>query len=263
MAKKNMTPPPPASKKKKAKKGFSKPKSGFRPPKIVLVGVEGWGKTSLVSYIDDVAILMPEAETGYLTLFGAGRVPKVDCLVTTTWKETLDAIDAAKGHKALALDELSGLEKQAQEYICQNEYGGKWSAFWHYHKGMNLVVPEWRKFLAKLEKLDITIVALCHCSIQNFKNNPMVGDHDRYVGDLHKTVWAESKQWSDAALFGTFAPVVDDEGKGIGGDERLLYTEHRDTHDAKNRYGLEPEIDIPDDPAEVWPLIDDMIRGKE
>jgi len=270
-AKKTGPPPPPPPKKKSGKKSaakpaakqlqFKKPTGKFRPPKLVVVGVEGWGKTSLAANIPDIAILMPSVETGYLTLLGAGRVPEVPALVTEKWKESLAALDNLGDAKALALDELSGFQAQCFEYICRNEFGNDWKKFDSYGRGYKLVTPEWLKFLAKLERLGIMIVALSHCSIETFKD-PMSDDHDRYVSALHKTMWGLTRRWADACLFGTFRSIVDEEsGKGIGGDERVLYTEHRDTHDAKNRYGMESELEVPDDPAGTWAFLWDAITN--
>ncbi len=251
MTTKKASPPPLPAKKGKPATAFRKAQKRFVPPKIVVVGVEGWGKTSLAANIDGVALIMPSTETGYLTLLGAGRVPAVDQIVTKSWRETLAAVDQAKGYKAIALDELSGFEKQCHEFVNENEYGGNWSKFWAYHRGLKIAAPEWMKLLSKLESLDVMVVALSHCSIETFQD-PMSDDYDRYVAALAKPTWGVTRRWADACLFGTFQPVVDDDGKGIGGTDRVLYTEHRDAYDAKNRYGMEPEIDMPDDPAEMW-----------
>jgi hypothetical protein len=265
-ANKKTSPPPPPPRSvekegdrfKKSPEGFGIPTVEFRPPKLVLVGVEGFGKTSIAASVEDVAILMPETEQGLLTLIGAKRVEAVPCKVTTKWRETLATIDAFKGYKAIALDELSGFEQQCHEHVCRNDFGGDWSKFWAYHKGPNMALPEWSKFLAKLEALDVMVLACSHCSIETFKD-PMNEDHDRYVAALHKKTWGLTRRWADACLFGTFVSIVDDEGKGIGGEDRMIYTTHRDTHDAKNRYGMPPELTVPNDPAEVWPFVYDVI----
>ena len=259
-------PPPPRSVEKENKQykkspaGFAIPSVEFRPPKLVLVGVEGFGKTSIAASIEDVAILMPETEQGLLTLIGAKRVDAVPCKVTKKWSETLKAIGEFKGFEALALDELSGFEQQCFDHVCRQEFGGDWSKFWAYHKGPNMALPEWSKFLARLETLGVMIVACSHCAIETFKD-PMNEDHDRYVAALHKKTWALTKRWADACLFGTFVSIVDDEGKGIGGEDRTIYTTHSDTHDAKNRYGMPTELTVPNDAAEVWPFVLDVIQN--
>ena len=60
-------------------------------------------------------------------------------------------------------------------------------------------------------------------------------------------------------LFGKFVTITEKSKtgviKGIGGTDRILYTERRDAFDAKNRYGMPAEIDIPNDPAKTWETI--------
>jgi len=264
MAAKGKTAPPP----KRSGKGapdrkqpvsnlFQDPEEYFLPPKVIVVAIEGWGKTSMGAYVQEhaefknVAFLMPQTETGYKTLYGMGRVPKVKNLVTETWAETLEALDSLAGFDALILDELSGFEAQLFEQVCKAEYSGNWNKFNSYGRGVKIAIPVWRKFLAQLEALEIFILALSHCAITTFKD-PMNDDHDRYVAALNANLWGAARRWADACLFGTFESIVDDEGKGIGGTDRVLFTEHRDTHDAKNRYGMTSEINMPADPAEMF-----------
>jgi len=274
MTPKGKTAPPPKKngkaappKKKQAVKNlFQDPEEFFLPPKVIVVAVEGWGKTSMGAYVQDhkefnnVAFLMPQTETGYKTLYGMGRVPKVKNLVTHTWKETLEALDSLGDFDALILDELSGFEAQLFESVCKSEYSGNWNKFNSYGRGVKIAIPEWRKFLAQLEALEIFILAFSHCAITTFKD-PMNDDHDRYVAALNSNIWGAARRWGDACLFGTFDSIVDDEGKGIGGTERMLYTEHRDTHDAKNRFGMVDEISMPDDPAQMFTTLWDAITN--
>ena len=110
MVKGKAGPPPISGKKTAAKKTaakFSKPSGELPPPKIVLMGVEGWGKTTAAAYAKKVALIMAQGETGYLTLQGGQRVPSIDCLETARWKDTLAAIDTAISgdYDTIALDE--------------------------------------------------------------------------------------------------------------------------------------------------------------
>ena len=67
-----------------------------------------------------------------------------------------------------------------------------------------------------------------------------------------------------ARLFRTVtAKNRDGKVKGIGGTDRVLYAERRDAFDAKNRYGMPPEVDVPDDPAQIWTTIWDQIKREK
>ena len=114
-----------------------------------------------------------------------------------------------------------------------------------------------------------TILILSHVRIRPFKN-PLGPDYDRYEADCHQKTWSVTHKWCDAVLFGNFFTVVDTgkdagakKGKGIGGTQRVLYTQRRDGFDAKNRFGMPECIDIPANPAQVWTTILNSMKGGE
>jgi hypothetical protein len=162
------------------------------------------------------------------------------------------------------------------EIVCRRDFGGEWGekGFAAYHKGYDLAVGEWLKLLARLERLNeqhgVTIVLLGHAKVQAFRN-PLGPDYDRYVSDVHAKTWGPSARWADAVLFGNFYTVVDREkqgkGKGVGGTDRVIYTERRDAWDAKNRYGMPEEIWLDKDRtrswAQVWETIAPGVAAKE
>ena len=242
-----------------------------RPPRVVVNAVEGWGKTSLVAHAPDAAILMASGETGYETLLGAGLVPSVPAARIAKWSELLGTLDSLiedhSGVKVLALDAMGGFERLCHEHVCIKEFGGEWGdrGFNSYQKGYEQSVTHWLSMLSRLDRLwdaGITIVILSHCRIKTFKN-PLGSDYDRYVSDTHDKTWAATAKWADAILFGNFLWVVDKKGKGVGGTDRVVYTERRDSFDAKNRYGMNEIIEIPNDPSETWSTLQNAINHKE
>jgi len=123
---------------------------------------------------------------------------------------------------------------------------------------------EWPAVLSALERTKKRIVLLSHSKIQNFKN-PMGEDFQRYSCDLENTVYDETARWADAVLFGNYLTLVKKDGqkaKGIGGTERRLYTERRDSYNAKNRYGMPEEIDFSEvKPEEMYNAIFSYIEN--
>ena len=53
---------------------------------------------------------------------------------------------------------------------------------------------------------------------------------------------------------------MDRDGKGVGGTERVIYAEHSDAVDAKNRYGLPAEIACVGDSAAIWDTLKKGIK---
>jgi len=247
----------------------------FKPPRIVLNGVEGWGKTSTSAFAPNPAILMAAGETGYETLLGAGLVPQVDAARVESWQQLLDTLDALAEncpYQVLAFDALGGFERLCHEHVCRRDFNGDWGekGFSSYQKGYDVAVTDWLTFLSKLDRIrerGVTMLLLGHVQIRPFKN-PLGEDYDRYVADVHHKTWGVTHKWADAILFGQFRTVLDDMGgarpKGIGGTDRVLYCQRRDAFDAKNRYGMPDELEVPNDPKLVWPTIWNAItRGKE
>lgn len=241
------------------------------PPRIVLNAVEGWGKTTFGAYAESPAILMAPGETGYRTLMSKGLVPSVPGAEIESWPQLLATVGGLvaddQGLKTLVLDALGGFERLCQEHVCARDFNGDWSerGFASYQVGYKLSAIEWIKLLSALDRLrlskGVVIVLLSHSARVTFKN-PMGSDFDRYTSDLHDRTWTATTKWVDTVLFGNFFTVVEGtkgdvnrKGKGTGGASRVIYTERRDAFDAKNRYALEPVIDIPDDPTAVWSTV--------
>ncbi len=240
-------------------------------PRLIVNAVEGFGKTSLGAFAPDPLILMSPGETGYDTLLAAGLVPAVPAEEVTSWTDLIGwlntLIEDAQSLKTLVLDALGGFERLCHEHVCARDFDGDWGerGFASYQKGYDIAVTDWLGLLRRLDHLHrngIVIVLLGHAKVTTFKN-PLGVDFDRYVCDCHHKTWGVTHKWADAVLFGNFLTIIADEkkarrqgkGKGIGGTDRVLYTERRDGFDAKNRYGLSPEIWLTDGPEAAWATV--------
>jgi hypothetical protein len=111
-------------------------------------------------------------------------------------------------------------------------------------------VDEWRRFLAALERLQAAkrmhVVMLAHSQIRTFKN-PEGPDYDRYAIKLNDKAAGPLKEWVDALLFARHQELAHQEKKkvrGVSTGARLLHTERSAAYDAKNRYGLPPELPL-------------------
>ena len=246
------------------------------PPRLIINAVEGWGKTNFGAHAPNPAILMSRGESGYVTLRKAGLVPDCDCVELSNWRDVLAQVDDLTadigGHGSIVLDALGGFERLCHEFICGRDFGNDWGekGFGSFQKGYEVSVAEWLQLLARLDKVraahGVPIIILSHSKVRPFKN-PMGSDFDRYIADCHEKTWGVTHKWADAVMFGTYVTVALEDKKtkrmkGVGGDERVLYTTRRDAYDAKNRYSMPPQLDIPDDPAKVWTVVWDAMHGK-
>jgi len=228
--------------------------------KVILIGIEGFGKTTTGCYAPDANIMMSPLETGYFKLREAGRVPKVPYAVCKTWKDGIGLLDhyiKNGGPKWLVIDAINGFERLCHEMVCERDFKNDRTAFTSFHKGYDVAVTDWQTFLGKLEALasnGTNIIALCHYQIRDTPN-PMGADFQQFIPDLHKYTWSITNRWADDVLFGTFFTVtqkVEGEIKGIGGQDRVVYASHFDAVNAKNKWGMEPMIMLPADPSQMF-----------
>ncbi len=239
-------------------------------PRVLFMGVEGWGKTSLAAHADGAVILMAKGETGYQTLVDSGRAPLVPTALIESWDALLGVLDALIANpgetKLLALDALGGFERLLHERVCERDFAGVWGekGFASFHKGYDLAVTDWLGLLNRLDRLNekgVAILMLSHVQVRNFKN-PAGSDFDRYEAAAHPKTVAVTNKWADACLFGQFLTITDKQGgrtKGIGGTDRIIYCERRDSFDAKNRFGLPESIDVPADHTKAWSILSSLI----
>ncbi len=245
-------------------------------PQIVLHAVEGWGKTTTGVYAPNAAIVMARGETGYLTLFNAGRAPEIPKTVIESWPAAIGLLDMLLvkcPYDYLVIDALSGCERLCHEYTCEREFKGDWGehGFAGYQRGAEVAIAHWLQMMNRLERLhveqNVGIILLSHTRVRGYRN-PMGADFDKYTPDCHEKTWATVNRWAaDAVLFGTFQTVTEEDRqshrmKGTGGTVRAIYTEHTDAYVAKNRYGMEPVLLMPTDYAQNWQTIADAIAGK-
>lgn len=237
-------------------------------PRVVINGVEGWGKTSIAANAPGAALIMARGETGYQTLHNAGRVPTIPCLLADSWDgllAVLDGLVADPGDtKTLVLDALGGFERLCHEHVCARDFAGNWGekGFGAFAKGYDLAVTDWLGLLNRLDRINeqgVAVWLLSHVGVRPFKN-PLGPDFDRYEAACHAKTWGVTHKWADAVLFANFRTVTATEKgeqrkKGIGGTDRVIFTERRDAWDAKNRFGMPEELDITGDPAEAFAAV--------
>ena len=248
------------------------PKPRFQPPIITFMAVPGFGKTTTAAFAPKPAIVMAGDELGYLTLLGAGRVPTVPCVTITTWEQFIAFLDELIiqdkiDFKTLVLDAIGGFERMCHQFVCDRDFGGDWGegGFKSFQQGYDVAMNDWRLMLNRIERVrarGIMILMLSHTHVRTVKN--LTGhDYPGLTGDSHRKSWAQIQRVSDAVLLGKFYAVVEKiqgQHKGLGGKDRVVYTEGCDVFDAKNRYGMKQLIDLSEDPKENWSIIWDQIK---
>lgn len=247
------------------------------PLAAVLHAVPGWGKTSLGAQAPAPIFLMTARETGLWTLQQAGLLGDVAHFPhpANDWLDVRVAVQELllKEHpyKTFVLDVLDGAEALLHAHVCTTQFNGDWGerGFASFGRGPRAAVPLVRELLDLCDQLrtqkGMSVLFLCHSTISKFQN-PLGSDYDRFTPALHRETWPAIHGWADLVLFGGFETHVDArprtaKGKAEGGNVRMIYTERTAAIEAKNRFGLPPEVAAGASPAEAWANLIASLKG--
>ena len=222
----------------KIKKGPS-----ARPPRIMLIGVEGVGKSTA-----GAAMPSPIFVCGEDGLVG-NQFNDVPSFTPENWGEILQFCDELAKNvgefKTLVIDTLDWVEPMLYSHVCKTNNHKNIEDF-GYGKGYVVAQQEARQLLARLDRLNaagMNILILCHSQIKTV-NNPVGDNYDHFEAKVNAKIGGIFKEWCDCVLFAQFDMYTRKDGmrsKAYGGDGRIVQTTHSAAWDAKNRYGL-PEV---------------------
>lgn len=226
----------------------------MRPLKIALYGPEGVGKTTFASHAPAPAFLDCEAGTDLFDL-ARHRV--------TSWEELKAGVswlyhDQGHGYGTAVIDTCSSAERLAAAYVCR-QAGNTSIEDFGYGKGFTRTAEEFTTLLRDLDALvqrGLNVVILGHAVVKKF-TDPAGADYDHWTLDVDKRILPQIKQWCDALLFADHDKSVTSVDQGFGRQrhiakswgQRIMFTEHRATHDAKNRFNLPERMEL------SWPAL--------
>lgn len=228
-----------------------------KPPRIVIHGKGGVGKTTFGASAKDPILLPCEDGRGKLKVPTLPR-PK-------DYADVMAAIDelltAKHKYGTLVVDTIDHFEPLVWAHVCASNSEGKkiYKSIedFGYGKGFVYADPLWWDFFKGLDALrrerNMAVMVLSHCDTVTIKD-PQIGPYDRIQPKLHKRANAIMHEWADVVGYldiKRYAMMLGEEkGKNVKtattAGERVLYLEDQGGFVAKNRYGLAPEIAIPE-----------------
>ena len=221
-------------------------KAKVKPPRIVLFGGPGVGKTSFGASTNKPIFLLTED--------GMGKVEADHFPVADSWEsfmEYLNTLNTDKHEfKTLIVDSLDWLEPLIWAKACKDN---NWKSIEQpgYGKGYVEVLKYWREYIDILNELrdkGMTVIQIAHNQIKKVED-PRIEPFDRHELKLHRKAADLILEHSDACFFASFKlGTVKVQGKGgnmttkaVSGD-RVVYTQEKPAYLAKNRYALPEEL---------------------
>lgn len=224
----------------------------FDPPRILLYGIDGIGKTTWASEAPN-PIFLP-IEDG-VSQIGAARFPiSREFPQVTQQLETL----ASEAHEfqSVVLDSTDALERLIWKQVCANTGATHIEkALGGYGKGYGLALNIWQEVVAALDRCrakGMAIILLAHPKTEKFED-PEFATYDRFSPRLHKLADAYLREQVDCTLFASRRMILrsDESGKterniatavGAAGGERFIRCIGTPAVVAKNRYDLPETI---------------------
>ena len=149
-------------------------------------------------------------------------------------------------------------ELMCTQYVC-DKYQKKSIEEFGYGKGYTYLSEEFGRLLNQLSEVverGVHVVVTAHAKMRKFEQPDELGAYDRWEMKLSAKNAPLVKEWADMVLFANYKTyaVKTESGKVKGqGGERRMYTAHHPCWDAKNRFGLAPEL--PFDFAQIASVI--------
>jgi len=227
-----------------------------RPPRILVYGTEGIGKSTFGSQAPNPVFIPTE-----------DGLDGIDCAkfpLATSYEDVASALTELKTQphdfETIVIDSLDWLERLIWDRVCQ-EAGARSieKVDGGYGKGYMYALTHWLEVVDQLNSLrndrGMVVLLIAHAKVERFED-PEATAYDRYTPRLHKYAASLITEWCDAVLFATRRMRTQTEDAGFGRKRTIAHAIGKDGGDrilrcvggpscvAKNRYGITEELPL-------------------
>ncbi|MCI0351540.1 MAG: ATP-binding protein [Acidobacteriales bacterium] len=241
------------------------------PRRTMLYAVHGWGKSWFASLASKPIVIPTEEGVNDIACdaFFKLRNPR-RCKTYAEFMACIETlyIEPSLTYQTVIVDTVDWLEKLIWAHVAK-QHGVSSIAQIDYQRGYDYAITHWQDVLSGLDALrterSMAIILLAHASTEKFRN-PETDTYERFTPRLHWKASNIVQEWCDEVLFGDYKVYTasKDEGfnktrvQGIGAGDRVIRTQERPFHVAKNRLGLPYEIALPADKSKAWSTYHDV-----
>lgn len=206
---------------------------------IIVAGVAGVGKTTFATSWPDSITMDIEGGSSFLDVTRLPRPKNFQEIMAQ-----INELNTSKhSFKTIVIDSLDHMEPLVNQAACE-ENGWKTIEDGSFGKGYAAAFSKWLSFTDALKSLrqKMNLILICHTTVKKIADPMQMQEYDRHELKLRDKTAALFKESVDAILFCTFETNLLETKTGkvraIGDGARVMLTQARPSHEAKNRYGL-------------------------
>ena len=217
------------------------------PLKVVIYGPEGIGKSTFAAQAPGALFIDTEGSTARMNV---RRLPAPTSYAMIQ-EEVRYVIANPSVCQTLVLDTADWAERLCRDSVCAKNSKAGLEDF-GYGKGYSYVFEDFGRLLNLLDQVTdrgINVLITAHAAMRKFEQPDESGAYDRWELKLQNSaksnICAMLKEWADLILFCNYEvhtyKTEDNKVKASGG-QRVMYTSHHPSWDAKNRHGLPEKL---------------------